>query len=101
MAEMHLITPSINPEGARRLGASLSELFEQGIDTGPRGPQIRSLGLSLETLAEALRRELARIGVSESLNEGLANIERLAALARAYPDPDVCAAPDTEGAPVR
>jgi len=98
MAEILTMTPPISVEGARRLSASLTEMVEQGV-TGPRGPQIRSLGLSLETLVATLRRELAQIGMSDDLNGCLATVERLAALARTYPDPNVGAAPDMEGGP--
>ncbi|MCJ2054043.1 hypothetical protein [Methylobacterium sp. J-070] len=93
MAEIRTMTAPISVEGARRLSASLTEMVEQGV-AGPRGPQIRSLGLSLETLLGVLRRELARIGASDDLNDCLAKVEQLAALARAYPDPNVGAAPN-------
>ncbi|MCJ2062300.1 hypothetical protein MKK63_06240 [Methylobacterium sp. J-088] len=100
MAEIRTMTPKISVEGARRLSASLAEMVEQGV-AGPRGPQIRGLGLSLETLVGALRRELTRIGASDDLNDCLAKVERLAALARAYSGPNVGAAPDMEGDPIR
>ena len=99
MAEIRTMSPPISVEGARRLSASLAVMVEQGV-TGPRGPQIRSLGLSLETLVRALRRELARIGASNDLKDCLATIERLATLASAYPDPNVGPAPDMEGDPI-
>lgn len=94
------MTPPISAEGARRLSASLAEMIGQGV-IAPRGPQIRSLGLSLETLVATLRRELTQIGASDDLNGHLATIERLAALARACPDPNVGAAFGMEGGPIR
>ncbi|MCJ2119264.1 hypothetical protein MKK65_22290 [Methylobacterium sp. J-001] len=100
MAEIRTMTPQISVEGARRLSASLAEKIEQGV-TGPRGAQIHSLGLSLETLVGALIHELVQIGASDDLNDCLTKVERLAALARAYPDPNVGAAPDMEGDLIR
>lgn len=100
MAEIESFIPRISPDGARRLSASLTEVLEQG-GTGPRGAHIRSLGLSLEMLVEALRRELVRVGAGDDLDGYLTEVERLATLARSYLDPDSDSAPNAAATPVR
>ncbi|TXM93763.1 hypothetical protein [Methylobacterium sp. WL116] len=105
MTEILSFTGRLNPEGAARLSAALTQAFADGADLGPRGPQIRALGLSLGSLVDALRAELDWLDVcpadSQLLSSGhpgcralLAEFERFAELARAYRAADT---PDAVG----
>ena len=97
MAEIRSFAGRMNAEGAERLTVALARAFDEGTDLGPRGGQIRALGLSLDGLADALRTELADLDVALA-NAGvrssghprthalLAEVARIADLARAYRD---------------
>ena len=106
MAKIRSFAGRMNAEGAERLTAALARAFAAGDELGPRGPQIRALGLSLDNLVDALRAQLA--GLSVTLAEAgvqssghprthalLAEVERIADLARTYRGPDTAAAGDT------
>ena len=84
MAEVHTFPLRCDRDGARRLVDVLTATVEDGRDPGPRGAQIRGLGFSLETLLQALRIELTRVGLAEKLAEQMGTLERVAALARSY-----------------
>lgn len=66
---------------------SLAGAFAEGADLGPRGPQIRELGRSIDILVQALRQELARGRLSERLpvlEAKLATVARAARIAQSY-----------------
>ena len=84
MAEVHTFSLRFDRDGARHMVDVLTATVEDGRDPGPRGAQIQSLGLSLETLLQALRIELTRVGLAEKLAEPMGSLERVAALARSY-----------------
>jgi len=84
-AEIISLPCHVDPEGARRLAATLAAVIEDGGDPGPRGAQIRSLGQSLEGLVQTLRTELEKLGLSNDLEALTGKLERLALLARSYP----------------
>lgn len=66
MAEILPLPYRMDREGAERLLAGLGEDFVSGEDLGPRGPQIRAIGLALERLSLELRRmiEDRPVGIS-------------------------------------
>ncbi|MCJ2104433.1 hypothetical protein MKK70_03330 [Methylobacterium sp. E-041] len=108
MAEILSFTGRLNPEGAARLSAALTQAFADGADLGRREPQIRALGLSLGSLVDTLRFELDRLDVcladSQLPSSGhpecralLAEFERFGELARAYRAADASDAVDCPG----
>lgn len=82
MAEVHSVAFRISAEGAHRLSASVAAIARGGGAPASRAPQIRSLGLSLEPLVEALRSEVLRIGNPERLGSLMVEVERIAHVAR-------------------
>ena len=97
MAEIVSLPVSLDREGATQLLAVLSGALADGIDPGPRGPHIRALALSLETLVATLRQEIAayralsdrdgpgRGEVLTACAELASHVEGLIDRARAYP----------------
>ncbi len=105
MAEVFPFTGRLDPKGAARLTAALAQAFADGTNLGPRGPQIRALGLSLGYLVDAMRTELDRLDACladtrlpssghPNCRTLLAEFEGFAELARAYRAAD---APDALG----
>lgn len=86
MAEILSLPCRIDRAGARRLSDSLATLIATGRDPGPRDAQIRSLGMSLAALVQALDGELRRLEVSEDIEALTGSLKRLAAVARSYRD---------------
>jgi hypothetical protein len=67
------------------LSAALVTLIEAGHDPGPRGPQIRGLGLSLGALLPQLRDLALPQGVqADAMTVLVACVERLSVIALAY-----------------
>lgn len=87
MAEILLLPRQIHPEGAERLLSALSEEFASGKDLGPRGPQMRAIGLALEHLCLELRRSIRDLPIDAS-GEARSDLERwrdaMTGLADAY-----------------
>ena len=65
MAEILSLPYRMDPEGAKRLLDALDGDFTSGKDLGPRGPQIRAIGLALEQLSLELRRMIEDSPVGE------------------------------------
>ena len=58
MADIHPLSVPLDTNGATQLVAVLSGALAEGIDLGSRGPHIRALALSLDTLLTTLRHEV-------------------------------------------
>jgi hypothetical protein len=101
MAQIFPLPCRVGPEAAHRLTEALAVMIDQGRDLGPRDAQIRSLGLSIDTLVQALQSELEKFGLAEELGALMGRLERLAALARSYPDPNADGSANMEDASVR
>lgn len=84
MAEILSLPCRIDHEGARRLASALTAMIRDGHDARPRGAQIRSLGLTLEAHAQALRVELTRLGMTEHLDAFTRALDRLVHVASSY-----------------
>ena len=78
---------AISLADVRDLTDALMGAFAEGVNLGPRGVQIRSLGQSLEADVEALRALLADLGVQEGVDGAPSDFDgviRLAHAARNY-----------------
>ena len=78
MADIHPLSVPLDTNGAIQLLAVLSGALAEGIDLGPRGPHIRALALSLDTLLASLRHEVVSI-LAQAYWDGLGRQETLAA----------------------
>lgn len=65
------------------LTETLAGAFAEGVDLGPRGPQIRALGQSLEAAIEALRLKLSTVGSRVQIAGQTLNLDQLAQMAQA------------------
>ena len=97
MTDIHPLSVPLNKDGATQLLAVLSGALAEGIDPGPRGPHIRALALSLETLLHKLRGHIVQdftpansarpeIQVARAaLDQLVRDVETLIVRAQAYP----------------
>ena len=97
MADIHPLSVPLDREQATQLLAVLSGALADGIDLGPRGPHIRALALSLDTLLTSFRHEVGGIlaltdcdrpGCQETLAaciDLIWHVEALISRARTYP----------------
>jgi hypothetical protein len=67
----------------RGLTEALAGAFAEGVDLGPRAPQIRALGQSLEAAIEALRLKLGAFGSQVQIAGQTLDLNQLARMARA------------------
>ncbi|EIZ81862.1 hypothetical protein WYO_5450 [Methylobacterium sp. GXF4] len=74
---------TISLDEVRDLTEALAGAFAEGVDLGPRGPQIRLLGQALETMVHALQAELTRLRLREDSNGAALDLEGIVRLARA------------------
>lgn len=65
------------------LSSALAGAFAEGVDLGPRGDHIRSLGRSLDITIAALRRALIEIGEPSGSAEIFDLLDRLVPITRA------------------
>lgn len=95
MAEILPFSGQLSHDGGVRLTAALKQAFAGGAELGPRGPQIRALGLSLRSLIDVLRIEHDRLDACLpnagailfehlGLEALLTDLERLSELAGTY-----------------
>ena len=96
MAEVHPLTSRFNREGAKRLANALEQALVANADLGPRWPQIRALGLSLQQPSQDLELETDSLAFNldtspevralrDSLRRLAETITRLGVMAQAYP----------------
>ncbi|MBP32428.1 MAG: hypothetical protein CMH16_24550 [Methylobacterium sp.] len=97
MAEVHLLASRLDRERSERLATALERILAASEDPGPRWPQIRALGLSLQQLSRDLEQEIDWIPAQaeasssevETLRDSLYRLaqafSRLGSLAGAYP----------------
>nr|WP_042673480.1 hypothetical protein [Methylobacterium sp. B34] len=74
----------VAPGHARHLSENLAAMVAAGHDPGPRGAQIRALGLTLETSVRELRAELAQLGFEDGSVPLIETLELMARMARGY-----------------
>jgi hypothetical protein len=70
-------------DAVQALREALAGAFAEGVDLGPRGEQIRQLGLTLEAMIEALRIRLVELGAEVQIDGPPLRLEQLARMARA------------------
>ncbi|MCJ2054802.1 hypothetical protein [Methylobacterium sp. J-070] len=96
MAEVHLLQRRFNQESAERLTKALEQAITANADLGPRWPQIRALGLSLQQLSRDLEQETDRMAFKldvtpeveafrASLYQLAEAFSRLGTIAQTYP----------------
>ncbi|MCJ2018976.1 hypothetical protein MKK84_16250 [Methylobacterium sp. E-065] len=96
MAEVHLLQRRFSRDGAERLAEALKQALVTDAGFGPRWPQIRALGLSLQQLSRDLEQETDRMAFKldatpevaafrDSLHRLAEAFSWLGVIAQAYP----------------